>query len=228
MGNKVCFRVWGRYALFSDPITRVGGEKSSYPVPTYEALKGICESIYWKPTFIWYVDRVKVQNVIDMESKNIKTLQYNSGKNDLSIYSYLVNPSYVVEAHLEWNRNREDLACDRNYVKHLDIMERSIDKGGRRDIFLGTRECQGYVERAVFDEASTVYEGQSMVFGTMVHGITYADEADDRKTMSVRLWSPKMENGIIRFCRPEACPMAIPVRGYSAKAFKAGINLEVT
>ena len=51
--NTITLHVWGRYALFSDPITRVGGEKFSYPVPTYQAVKGILESVYWKPTFIW-------------------------------------------------------------------------------------------------------------------------------------------------------------------------------
>ena len=50
--NKICFRVWGNEALFTDPLTKVGGEKFSYPVPTYQALKGITESIYWKPTLI--------------------------------------------------------------------------------------------------------------------------------------------------------------------------------
>ena len=39
--NQIEFRVYGKYALFSDPITRMGGEKLSYPVPTYQALKGI-------------------------------------------------------------------------------------------------------------------------------------------------------------------------------------------
>lgn len=37
--NIVEFEVYGDYALFSDPIMRVGGEKCSYQVPTYEALK---------------------------------------------------------------------------------------------------------------------------------------------------------------------------------------------
>mgnify|MGYP002509202458 CR=1 FL=1 len=44
--NTIEFEVYGDYALFSDPVTRVGGEKSSYHIPTYEALKGIVESMY--------------------------------------------------------------------------------------------------------------------------------------------------------------------------------------
>lgn len=39
--NLVEFQVTGDYALFSDPILRLGGEKCTYQVPTYEALKGI-------------------------------------------------------------------------------------------------------------------------------------------------------------------------------------------
>ena len=44
--KSISYLLWGREALFSDPIMRVGGEKCSYPVPTYQALKGITESIY--------------------------------------------------------------------------------------------------------------------------------------------------------------------------------------
>ena len=36
--NTVSFKVSGRKALFTDPLTRIGGEKCSYSVPTYEAL----------------------------------------------------------------------------------------------------------------------------------------------------------------------------------------------
>ena len=62
--NKIEFELTGPYALFSDPITRVGGEKLSYHIPTYEALKGVVQSIYWKPTIMWIVDAVRVMNPI--------------------------------------------------------------------------------------------------------------------------------------------------------------------
>ena len=39
--NRVEFQVSGDYALFSEITTRVGGEKCSYQIPTYEALNGI-------------------------------------------------------------------------------------------------------------------------------------------------------------------------------------------
>lgn len=41
MENRVEFKVYGKYALFTDPLTKIGGEKCSYQIPTYQALKGI-------------------------------------------------------------------------------------------------------------------------------------------------------------------------------------------
>ena len=91
--NSISFSVWGRYALFTDPLTRVGGEKCSYHVPTYEALKGVAESIYWKPTFIWYIDRFRVMKAIRTEAKNVKPLEYGGG-NTLATYTYLADVEY--------------------------------------------------------------------------------------------------------------------------------------
>lgn len=143
--NSIELRLWGRYALFSEPITRVGGEKCSYPVPTYEAIKGVLESCYWKPTFIWYPDKLRVMRTIETESKGIRPIRYNDGTNDLSYYTYLVNVVYQIKAHFEWNENRPDLAGDRDENKHFFIAKRMLERGGRRDIYLGARECQGYI-----------------------------------------------------------------------------------
>ena len=84
--NTVEFEVYGDYALFSDPVTRVGGEKCSYHVPTYEALKGILQSVYWKPTLIWIIDAVRIMKPIQTETKAIRPISYNGG-NDLSYYT---------------------------------------------------------------------------------------------------------------------------------------------
>jgi len=148
--NSVTFKVWGRYALFTDPLTRIGGEKYSYQVPTYEALKGILSSVYWKPTIVWIIDKVRVMKPIRTQPRNVKPLKYHASGNDLAIYTYLADVEYQVQAHFEWNRNRPDLEHDRNEHKHHSVARRMIERGGRRDVFLGTRECQGYVEPCEF------------------------------------------------------------------------------
>lgn len=225
--NIVEFEVYGDYALFSDPIMRVGGEKCTYQVPTYEALKGILSSVYWKPTIVWIIDKVRVINPIQTEVKGIRPIKYTGG-NDLSFYTYLKNCRYQVMAHFEWNENRPELASDRNENKHHNIAKRMIEKGGRRDIFLGTRECQGYVVPCKFGEGEGHYDNiQELAFGLMYHGITYADEAFSEETkncMTARFWYPKMQNGVINFIRPEKCPLYKKLRPMEMKIFSETDN----
>ena len=77
--NIVEFQVTGAYALFSDPILRLGGAKCTYQVPTYEALKGILSSIYWKPTILWYIDAIRGMNPIQTEVKGMRPIKYHGG-----------------------------------------------------------------------------------------------------------------------------------------------------
>lgn len=221
MRNQIEFKVYGNYALFTDPITKIGGEKFSYQIPTYQALKGIAESIYWKPTIIWIVDDVRIMKPIQTESKGMRPIEYNGG-NTLAYYTYLKDVCYQVRAHFEFNLNREDLAYDRNEHKHHNIARRAVNVGGRRDIFLGTRECQAYVEPCNFGEGTGAYDNVPEVdFGAMVHGISYPDETG-RNEREIRLWRAKMERGIIHFDRPEDCPWVRKAEGSVTKEFRAG------
>lgn len=68
---------------------------------------------------------------------------------------------------------------DRNEYKHHNIAKRMVKRGGRRDIFLGTRECQAFEEPCTFGEGESFYDTMTgeVDYGFMYHGITYADEA---------------------------------------------------
>lgn len=225
--NIVEFELRGDYALFSDPITRIGGEKFSYQIPTYEALKGALQSAYWKPTIVWVIDSVRVMNKIQTETKGIRPIKYSSNSNDLSYYTYLKDCYYQVRAHFIWNENRPELGGDRNENKHHNIAKRMLEKGGRRDIFLGTRECQAYIAPCVFGEGSGAYDDTAEIdFGIMYHGITYADEAYSSETegkMTVRLWHAVMKHGVVDFTQPQEC-IHRPVREMSIKAFGTDIG----
>lgn len=216
--NSVEFKISGRYALFTDPINRIGGEKFSYQVPTYQALKGILESVYWKPTIIWVIDEVRVMNLIKTQSQGIRPVNF-SGGNTLSIYTYLANVEYQVRAHFEWNYHRPNLEQDRNENKHYFIAKRMINCGGRRDIFLGTRECQGYVEPCKFGEDEGAYDNYgSLSFGLMFHGFDYPDETGEDK-LTARLWVPVMGNGVIKFLKPEECTIKRDISSMKPKVF---------
>jgi len=216
--NSIEFEIRGSYALFTDPLTKLGGEKLSYQIPSYQAMKGVLESIYWKPTLVMYIDAVRVMNPIRMESKGIRPMEYGGG-NTLANYTYLRDVRYQVKGFFEFNMNRPDMAYDRNEGKHFNIMKRSLEAGGRRDIFLGARECQGYVEPCVFGEGKGFYDEYGDIhLGTMVHGINYPDETG-RDQLEVRLWNPVMRNGVIQFIRPEQCELVRPIAEMKPKVF---------
>lgn len=225
--NTIEFEVYGTYALFSDPVTRVGGEKSTYHIPTYEAVKGIVESVYWKPTIMWIVDAVRVMNPIQTETKAIRPISYNGG-NELAYYTYLKDVRYQVRAHFEMNLNHPELEGDRNEHKHHNIAKRMVQRGGRRDIFLGTRECQAYVEPCDFGEGKGYYDDMpgEISYGFMYHGITYADEAilpEEKNKMMINFWYPVMkQGGVIEYIRPEACPKKRFIRDMKPRIFGQG------
>lgn len=219
MENRVEFKVYGKYALFTDPLTKIGGEKCSYQIPTYQALKGIMESVYWKPTIIWYIDKVRIMNPIKTQTRSAKPIDYGGG-HFLSIYTYLADVEYQVQAHFEWNVNRDDLAQDRNENKHYFIAKRMIERGGRRDVFLGARECQGYVEPCRFGEGEGFYDNYGeLAFDLMFHGFDYPDESG-KNELYARFWRPKMVNGIIEFPRPEECQLRKFVKKMTASQIK--------
>lgn len=224
MRNSISFRLWGKYALFTDPITKVGGEKCSYHLPTYEAIKGVLKSIYWKPTLVWHVDKVRIIKPLRTQTKGTKPLIWNGG-NSLAIYTFLHDVEYQIEAHFEWNEHRKELAQDRVEGKHFSIAQRMLAKGGRQDIFLGTRDCQGYVEPCVFGDGEGAYDQiDELSFGLMFHGFDYPDETGIDELHS-RFWHATLKNGILAFPRPEQCSIRRFVRPMTSKDFHMGENL---
>jgi CRISPR-associated protein Cas5d len=144
---------------------------------------------------------------IKTQTRSAKPVIYSGGKSDhsLSIYTYLADVEYQVQAHFEFNLKRTDLEQDRNENKHWYVARRMIERGGRRDVFLGTRECQGYVEPCPFGEGEGHYDNiPELAFGLMFHGFDYPDEGEDDKYFA-RFWRAIMMNGVVEFPRPGEC-----------------------
>ncbi len=179
------------------------------------------KSIYWKPTLIWVIDEVRVMKRIRTQTKGTKPQEFG-GDNTLAIYTFLADVEYQVRAHFEWNSHRAALKEDQIEGKHFAIAKRMVERGGRQDIFLGTRDCQGYVESCKFgDGAGELDDAGELAFGLMFHGFDYPDETGDQK-LHARFWRQTMNNGVIRFDRPEDCAVKRYVRDMTVKPF--GIN----
>lgn len=104
---------------------------------------------------------------------------------------------------------------------------RSVRQGGRRDIFLGARECQAYVEPCEFGGGEGFYDSYGeWNMGYMFHGFSYPDENPDHNLIS-RFWMPIMKDGVIRFESPDS-PLLdrhIVRHGLNVKEFNLGKNV---
>jgi CRISPR-associated protein Cas5d len=171
------------------------------------------------------IDQVRVMKRIRTQTKGTKPLEYGGG-NTLAIYTFLADVEYQVQAHFEWNLAQPDLEPDRVEGKHFAIAQRMLDRGGRQDIFLGTRDCQGYVEPCEFGSGPGELDGAGELgFGLMFHGFDYPDETGDHK-LHARFWTPRLTDGLLRFPRPEECTVRKFVREMSPKRFGLGVNVK--
>ncbi len=220
-------RIWGDYALFTDPMTKGGGEKYTYHVPTYQALKGIIEACYWKPVLYYIVDEIKVMKPIQTETHGIRS-PLNKGGNDLNYYTYLKDVEYWVKFHFEWNELHQGMEEDRDEIKHQEILIRSMKRGGRRDVFLGTRECVGYVDylrESEYNRAKTAFDNEKRSFGMQFHSFIYPDEnknvSGDKGPLVSCFSNTIIDNGCIEYCRPEECLIQHNLSEYEIKTFPA-------
>ena len=103
-------------------------------------------------------------------------------------------------------------------MKHEAITERSLKRGGRRPIFLGVSECQGYIEYLTEEEYENdegYYDDTNLRFGLMLIGLIYPKKSGE---MLRSAYGPiNMKNGRIVFQRPEDCPIINEVSNYSFK-----------
>jgi CRISPR-associated protein Cas5d len=144
----------------------------------------------------------------------------------LAIYTFLRDVEYQVQAHFEWNEHRPTLADDRIHGKHYSILNRSLAKGGRQDIFLGTRDCQAYIEPCEFGSGSGAYDDTpELAFGLMFHSFAYPDETGGENLESL-FWQATLKNGVLEFPRPEQCSTRRTVRPMTVKSFGIGNNLK--
>ena len=228
--NSIQFKLTGRNALFTDPITRIGGEKCSYHLPTYEAIKGVLKSIYWKPTIVWIVDKVRVIKTIRTEAKGVKPLNWTRGEgkatHDLAYYTYLRDVEYQVLAHFKWNESQPNLEADRNCGKHFSMAARALNAGGRQDIFLGTRECQGYVEPCDFGSGVGAYDViDELGYGLMFHSFDYPDETG-KNELQANFWHATMRQGILQFTDPPPQLVSKHVRPMTPKIWGLNDNVK--
>ena len=211
------FHVKGIKALFTDPISSSGGDKTSLEIPTYSALIGLLKHIFWKPTIQWVIDEIRVINRIEM-TQGIATQRSNvsGGSKERAYYTYLRNPEYLIKAHLIFNENQPEMKDDRNMIKYENIVKRMAEAGGRMETYLGLKNCYANIRlcgKEYYENAKSAYDtlSHSIVFKNILYGKSYPDEITEQGKKNgydgyllVCYWDAELESGgRIKFVTPD-------------------------
>ncbi len=210
MTMPVMVRFWGPLASFNRPEFQ--SERVSYQVPTPSAVRGMLESIYWKPEFHWRVREVRVLNRIRW---------YNETRNEVTRRANRGSPRTPLLIDGQVNaRFQRHTAClyDVNYVvvaetvpnawsveemeKHTHIFNERVALGRcYAPPYLGCREFA-----ASFDQATGAEEPFPVTIdlGRMAFdqnfrtaGMSYASHNNDCKPVPV-YFDARVERGVLK------------------------------
>ncbi len=206
--QQVTITIWGRFALFSRPESKV--ERMTYPVPTPSGIRGVLASIYSKPAeFYWQVNQIEVLNPIQYT-----TFKRNEVKSKLSRISAENPTSACIE--IEENRTQRQAVVlkDVRYrvtaeivprpdfekpISHLyNQFERRVKRGQMfMQPCMGTREFPAYFEWGSTGELPIALD---MDLGLMVYDVFDLNEwkVGKQANPSVSLYHAQMKNGVIQ------------------------------
>ncbi len=186
-------------AMFTRPELKA--ERYTYDVPTPSAIKGVLESIYWKPEIQYRINTITVLNEIRHQEvmtinqingiSSMKAVDRSAGAVPRSM-TILVDVAYVVDFGIILTGK----GTTPNDVKekHLAIFSKRLQKGQEyRTPYLGCREfvCEVY-DALECEIPKSYYEGTVQELGMMLHHIEYG------KKQNRAVWyRPRMIDGII-------------------------------
>lgn len=176
-------KVWGEYALFTQPEMKV--ERMSYPCMTPSAARGILEAIFWKPEMYWEVEQIQIlkeiryQSIVRNEVRQViadtikgkRTSDYYADDDRTQRHSLLLRDvAYRIRAHIRLNDHAtEDVA------KYRDMFRRRVKRGQCfHRPYLGCREFAAFFGEPT--EQDTPIERNQQI-GTMLFDLRYAKHA---------------------------------------------------
>lgn len=151
-------KVWGPYALFTRPESKV--ERVTYDVMTPSAARGVLEGILWRPAFSWQVRQIVVLQPVKRLSmlrnevnsvasvRSARAWQASGGgfyaeEDRAQRHSlFLKDVSYIIRADIVLKPHADDPVA-----KYVEMFNRRVRKGQcHNQPYLGTRECSAFFE----------------------------------------------------------------------------------
>lgn len=206
MNDEICLEVWGDFACFTPPFSKV--ERLTYPVPTPSAARGILSSIYCKPVeFRWQITQIEVlhpirymsflrnevKSTVSVKSDPEKSILYTGEDRTQRQTQVLKDVRYRITARI----------CPRpEYSGSLEQLRsqalRRI-RGGKMYCMpcLGLRELVCYFEES---DGTRQPIDVSMDLGLMLYDVFNLHDYQVRKETrpQVSLYHAVMEHGVIR------------------------------
>ena len=199
MNREIVLEVWGDFACFTDPASKV--ERRSYPVPTPSAVRGILSALYSKPPeFYWQVMRIEILNPIRYIS--FKRNEVKSTVKDMPIYADEDRTQRQTQALRDVRYRITAEICPRpdfrGTVEQLYAQAMRRIRGGKTfyQPSLGLREFVAYFEES---DGSRPPIQESMDLGLMVYDVFDRHDWAVRKKAKpiLSLYHARMENGVI-------------------------------
>lgn len=202
--------VWGEYALFTRPETKV--ERVSYDVITPSAARGLIEAVYWKPAIRIHIDRIHIlspitftnirRNEVDAKILPSEMVSVMNGAQK-PVYlnraaaiqqraaMVLKDVRYVIDAHftLTGNAGPEDTE-----EKHYAIMMRRLRNGQCfHQPSFGCREFPARFRLYEENSPPPALSELSRDLGLMLHDMDFSNPRDIQPTF----FRARIENGIM-------------------------------
>ena len=196
---EICIEVWGDFACFSPPYSKV--ERLTWPFPTPSAARGILSAIYAKPNeFYWQITRIEVLNPIRYISFKRNEVKTKVSKEPISAEDERTQRQTVALQDVRYRITAEIVPQKKFRGNAAQLYEQALRRiRGGKCYFqpgLGLREFVAYFEES---DKSRLPIPEDMDIGWMVYDIfDLHDDSVKKKTKPyLTLFHAVMRQGVI-------------------------------
>ena len=209
------FRCRGPLAIFSRPELKT--ERFTYPVPTPSALRGVVESILWKPAIRWRIERIAVLALVQYSSFRRNEVNYKaiapaaaviaSGGPAPALFAddssnraqrntvALRDVDYLVHARIEMT---DRAGPGDNLTKFVEMFQRRLSRGQCfQQPYFGCRECVADVLAPDDDPNLPTPIDETTDLGLMLWDIDFQSGKKGKPNNTPIFYWAQMNNGVI-------------------------------
>jgi CRISPR-associated protein Cas5d len=176
-------RFYGRKACFTNPAFRAEG--TTYDVPTPSAIRGMIDSIFWKPEFHWEIREIRVMKPIQSYIMTVNGFgNFNTMEDMQKHMTFLYDVEYEISADLVLHDENNDMM-----KYHAMFLDRLNHGRCRKRPWFGISDCPCLFE--------PVGKHKQPIDLTKDFGNMFFDFVYNGKNTTPIFYNPKMVDGII-------------------------------